>query len=74
MSSIDGAVICDIDGNCYAIGVILDGKASSKGNISRGARFNSTISYVDSRSEKVVGFIISEDGDINFYSRNDIST
>ena len=50
MASIDGAILADLNGNCHAYGVILDGKASShgKGSKDRGARYNSTKVYVDS--------------------------
>jgi len=39
VSSIDGAVLLAPDGRCFAIGVILDGLATPKGNPARGARF-----------------------------------
>lgn len=50
MASIDGAILADFNGNCHAYGVILDGVASSPGAGSkdRGARYNSTKTYLDS--------------------------
>jgi len=67
MTSIDGAVLIDIDGTCHAIGVILDGIATSNGDSSRGARYNSAIRYYDymeSKAETVL-VVISEDGMID---------
>ena len=45
ITSIDGAVLIDTDGNCHAIGVILDGKTSETEDISNGARHNSARRY-----------------------------
>ena len=47
ITSIDGAVLLDRDSTCHAIGVILDGLASDKGDASRGARYNSAIRYYE---------------------------
>ncbi|HSN67200.1 MAG TPA: diadenylate cyclase, partial [Fusibacter sp.] len=47
ITSIDGAVLMDLDGFCHGIGVILDGIATEKGDPSRGARYNSAIRYVE---------------------------
>gem|GEM_PF-5911785 len=44
ITGIDGAILCDLSGNCYAIGVILDGNTQnedSKETIAKGARHNS---------------------------------
>lgn len=47
LTSIDGALLVDPFGTCYAAGVILDGNAiKGKGTSSRGARYNSAIRYV----------------------------
>lgn len=67
VTSIDGAVLLDIAGICYAIGVILDGKAVSEGTSERGARYNSAVRYVENNSGKCVAIIISEDGMVNLY-------
>lgn len=64
ISSIDGAIMIDLDGNCNGIGIILDGERDSKGNDSRGARYNSAKSYVDDKNKKgniCMAFVISED-------------
>jgi hypothetical protein len=61
VSSIDGAILVSPRGICYAIGAILDGKATPFGDSGRGARFNSSIRYVAERRD-CVAIIISEDG------------
>ena len=71
VTSIDGALICDEEGVCYAIGTILDGKASNIADASRGARYNSAIRYRDMRKEdnkKTFIVIVSEDGYIDCIS------
>jgi hypothetical protein len=67
VTSIDGAVLLDRDANCHAIGVILDGVATEKGDPSRGARYNSAIRYYEQfESPKALAIlIVSEDGMIN---------
>ena len=67
ITAIDGAVLCDFEGNCYAIGVILDGQAVGEGSdetIERGARFNSAIRYKNAYPCSVI-CIVSEDGYVN---------
>lgn len=64
ITSIDGAILIDIDGRCHAIGIILDGDAVVKGKSSRGARYNSTVNYVCRRKidgQTFIALIISED-------------
>lgn len=67
VTSIDGAVLFDTDCVCYGIGVILDGIASTYGDSSRGARFNSAVRYYEFITKKtgIVLVVISEDGMIN---------
>lgn len=67
LTAIDGAIYFDVDGNCHAIGVILDGVAKEDiGDSSRGARYNSAQRYLqklkDNEQKKCVIVIISEDG------------
>ena len=67
LTTIDGAVLCDFEGNCYAIGVILDGQTvdnESAETIERGARFNSAIRYKNAFPCSVI-CIVSEDGYVN---------
>ncbi|GAB1810775.1 tetratricopeptide repeat protein [Priestia megaterium] len=71
ITSIDGALYLDIEGYCYAMGVILDGIAEKgKGDTSRGARYNSAIKYynMDGIKENCVIVIISEDGMVDIIS------
>ena len=65
VTSIDGAVLVDPTGTCHAVGVILDGHASGKGDASRGARFNSAVRYHDAEAGNCMVIIVSEDGMIN---------
>jgi hypothetical protein len=65
VTSIDGAVLVDPNRTCHAVGVILDGHASGKGDPSRGARFNSAVRYHDTQTGQCLVIIVSEDGMIN---------
>jgi PAS domain-containing protein len=65
LTPIDGAVLLDPTGTCHAIGVILDGMATDKGNPARGARFNSAIRYVETRDSACMAIVISEDGGVD---------
>ena len=67
VTSIDGAVLLDTHCYCHGIGVILDGIASSFGDSSRGARFNSAVRYYEHMEKRtgIVLVVISEDGMIN---------
>ena len=68
ITEIDGAIMIDTSGNCHAYGVILDGMCTpnSKGDMARGARFNSTKTYIEGRKlqsgDSWLGIVISEDG------------
>ncbi len=59
---IDGATLVDVDGQCHAIGVILDGEATGDGDPSRGSRYNSSIRYQASTCSAAVAVVISDDG------------
>lgn len=67
ITSIDGAVLLDRNSDCHAIGVILDGLATDKGDSSRGARYNSAVRYYEhfGKNHPTLIVIISEDGMIN---------
>ncbi len=65
LSGIDGAVLIDPKGICYAIGVILDGMATDEGDPSRGARYNSAIRYIASAKLPTMCLVVSEDGYVN---------
>ncbi|BBZ31738.1 hypothetical protein [Mycolicibacterium confluentis] len=68
VTAIDGGVLVDPSGTCYAIGVILDGMATTRGDRSRGSRYNSAVRYLASakaRGAHTVILLVSEDGMIN---------
>ncbi|ABY42085.1 DNA integrity scanning protein DisA nucleotide-binding domain protein [Bacillus mycoides] len=66
-SGIDGAIIVDTKGVCYAFGVILDGDII-KGDPGRGARFNSAHRYFGTKKNHNIPcllVVVSEDGHIS---------
>lgn len=70
ITSIDGALMMNFQGQCLAIGVIVDGEAKIPGKVSRGARYNSITNYVKQKRKgknkcKCIGIIFSEDGRID---------
>lgn len=65
VTAIDGAVLIDQRSNCHAIGVILDGLATKKGDPARGARYNSAIRYVESSQHCCLAIVVSEDGTVD---------
>jgi hypothetical protein len=71
LTSIDGALLVDPKGTCYAAGVILDGAAiKGKGSSSRGARYNSAIRYIygartDQTKGECLAVVVSKDGTVN---------
>lgn len=73
ISSIDGALLFNTNGDCCSMGLILDGIVDSKtGNPSRGARYNSALKYIENRRDnRALAVVISEDGMIDFiYTQN----
>jgi len=68
ISSIDGAIMLDKDFMCQAIGVILDGPACD-GEISRGARYNSALTYIKWKHQlNAWAIVVSEDGMVSIIS------
>ena len=65
VSGIDGAVLVDPHGDCYAIGVILDGLAHPACTPSRGARYNSGIRYVHATDARCLAVVVSDDQTVN---------
>lgn len=66
-NSIDGSVLLDQTGTVHSIGVILDGVIENSGNMARGARYNSSIKYLDYLRRKGIPgmiLIVSEDGSV----------
>ena len=66
LSSIDGAIMVDECGICYAIGLIFDGMVPANGgDSSRGSRYNSSVrftEYLKSQGKKVMTIVVSDDG------------
>jgi len=73
VTAIDGAVLIDPEAYCYSIGVILDGKASTRGRGSstRGARYNSAIRYVESSPYPCMAIVVSEDGLVDVITKEE---
>lgn len=67
LTPIDGAILLNPEGECYAIGVVLDGMANEIGNPARGARYNSAIRYVTSSKHPCLAIVVSEDGGVDFF-------
>jgi hypothetical protein len=65
LSAIDGALMIDPEGNCHAVGVILDGVASDHGDPARGSRYNSAIRYSQGRDNCLV-VVVSDDETVDF--------
>lgn len=61
MTNIDGAVLVTPDGQCHAVGVILDGTATGDGDSARGARYNSAVRYLQAAHDQCLIIIVSED-------------
>ena len=82
LSGIDGALLCDSQRTCHAIGVILDGRASDDiGDPGRGSHLNSALRYVASSSHPTAAMVVSEDGGLDMIpalkpvlSRQDLSS
>jgi len=62
LTAIDGTVVIDTHGICYAIGAILDGAVTLRGDRTRGGRYNSAVMYVDSSPFPSLIVVISQDG------------
>lgn len=76
ITSIDGAILLDLQCNCWGIGIILDGYSTICGDNSRGARYNSVYNYVANRKgdgKICIGIIISEDGMVNIVNASEIT-
>lgn len=66
-SSIDGTILLDPQGNCHAIGVILDGAVNDECTPSRGSRFNSAVRYVRSGSTRRLAIVVSDDRTVDIF-------
>ena len=61
VSGIDGSILLDPTGVCHAIGVILDGEATSDCSPARGSRYNSALRYVRSHDKRRMAIVVSDD-------------
>lgn len=71
IASVDGAIVVDTEGTIYGIGTILDGRANIHGSVSRGARYNSALTYIYERAEmntNCLAVVFSEDKTIDIIS------
>ena len=68
LTSVDGALIADPRGVVHGFSVILDGKATSRGNPARGARYNSAVRYTGSSKVPCIAVVVSEDGTVDIVS------
>jgi len=65
LTAMDGAVLVDSQGECHAIGVILDGRAAGQGDPARGSRFNNAVRYLNTDPPSAVVVVYSSDGTID---------
>jgi hypothetical protein len=65
LTAMDGAILVDPQGQCHAIGVILDGRAAGQGDPGRGSRFNNVVRYLDNDPPPAVVVVYSTDGTID---------
>jgi DNA integrity scanning protein DisA with diadenylate cyclase activity len=71
LTAIDGAVLLNPRGICFAIGAILDGLATPHGDPSRGARYNSSVRYVAGQPQ-CLAVVVSEDGLVEWLTARDV--
>jgi len=69
VTAIDGTVVMDPTGVCYALGAILDGAVSVRGDRGRGGRYNSALMYVDSSAVPGLMVVVSQDGMVDLVIR-----
>lgn len=61
---VDGGIMIDQHANLHAFGVLLDGALIKKGDTSRGARYNSALTYYETQYKEnpTMIIVISDDG------------
>jgi len=74
-TKMDGALLIDMNCNCHALGVILDGIEDEKADSSRGARYNSAHRYYHYYTklypgEKCLIAVVSDDGMMDFFPQH----
>ena len=70
LTSLDGALLVDKTGKCHAFGVILDGTAVKQGNPAKGARHNSTLTYIEAKAGRGA-VVVSEDKTVQIKKSKD---
>jgi len=70
LTAIDGTVIIDTRGVCHAIGAILDGPVSERGDRTRGGRYNSALMYVDNSPFACLIVVVSQTGTVDLVWRH----
>ena len=72
LSIVDGALVFNTDGELLTFSTILDGCVISKGDSSRGSRFNSSKTFTEyynhKKKKNYFAISLSEDGDINVFN------
>lgn len=71
MIAVDGAIMFDMHMKCHAIGLILDGTVTKAepGTKTRGARYNSALTYVENHKSEAFAVVVSEDGMVDIFPR-----
>jgi hypothetical protein len=69
LTSVDGAVLLDLEGQAHGAGIIVDGPACPLGNPARGSRFNSAVRYLMSSAPNAVAVVVSSDGTLDILDR-----
>jgi len=67
VSGIDGTIILDPNGVCFAVGVILDGPAAIGCTPSRGSRYNSAVRYIATATKRRMAFVVSDDHSVDLF-------
>lgn len=64
MTKIDGGILIDRHGLCFANGILLDGIVGKRGDSARGSRYNSALTYHENNeySKSTLIIVVSEDG------------
>lgn len=65
VSDIDGTIILDPHVICHAVGVILDGAATTDCTPSRGSRYNSGMRYVNTGIARRLAIVVSDDNTVD---------
>jgi hypothetical protein len=64
-TAIDGTILADPEGVCYAIGVILDGEANPDCTPGRGSRYNSAVRYAGDGTSGRLALVVSDDATLD---------